>query len=58
MRLVGVVDDERIARQILTHLGLPARAPPRGRRKARRGQLELAVTTADQEGIDPPLVLD
>jgi len=57
MRLIAVIDDERIARKILTHLGLPSRAPPRGRRLPRRGQLTLPVYAADEEGIDPPLML-
>ena len=31
MRLVALIEDERVAMRILAHLGLPARAPPRGR---------------------------
>jgi hypothetical protein len=53
------VDDERVARKILEHLGLPARAPPRG--QGHRGQqlLPLGDATADLDGIlDPPLQLD
>jgi hypothetical protein len=57
MRLVSVIDDERTARKILAHLGLPARAPPRGRAQPRRGQLELDSPT-DYDGVDPPLVID
>ena len=30
MGLVALIDDEQVARQILEHLGLPSRAPPRG----------------------------
>jgi hypothetical protein len=30
MRLIAVIDNELVARHILLHLGLPARAPPRG----------------------------
>jgi hypothetical protein len=58
MRVVAFVDDERVAAKILAHLGLPARAPPRGR--PRRGQqlLPLGDVTADLDGIDPPLQLD
>ena len=58
MRLVAFIDDERLARKILDHLGLPSRAPPRGRR--RRGQLllPLAIAAADADGIDPPLHSD
>ena len=57
MRLVSVIDDERTARKILAHLGLPARAPPRGRAQPRRGQLALDSPT-DYDGVDPPLVID
>jgi hypothetical protein len=58
MRLVALIDDERVTRRILEHLGLLARAPPRGR--CRRGQqlLPLGDGTADLDGIDPPLQLD
>ena len=31
MKLIALIDDERVAARILLHLGLPARAPPRGR---------------------------
>ena len=37
MRIVAFIEDERVARKILEHLGLPSRAPPRGR-PARPGQ--------------------
>ena len=50
MRLVSVVKDERVARRILEHLHLPARAPPRGR-PWRSGQ--LALDDRDRyDGID------
>ncbi len=52
MRPLAVVYDERTARKILTHLGLPSRAPPRGRARS-RGQLDLPAAVAHQEGIDP-----
>jgi len=57
MRMISFVDDERTPRKILTHLGLPTRAPPRGRAQPRRGQLELDGPT-DYVGVDPPLVID
>jgi hypothetical protein len=57
MRLVAFVDDERVARKILCHLGLPARPPPRGLRRAGL-QVPLDLATADVDGIDPPLVFD
>ena len=47
MRLVAVIESELIARRILTHLGLPARAPPRGL-PWRSGRQLLAV--ADDPG--------
>jgi len=31
MRLISLIEDGRVATRILMHLGLPARAPPRGR---------------------------
>jgi hypothetical protein len=58
MRLIAVIDDERVARRILAHLGLPARAPPSGRR-SRSGQEPLPRLDAEPEpadafdGIDP-----
>jgi hypothetical protein len=57
MRLIAFVDDERIARKILEHLGLPARAPPRGRAVPRRGQLPL-VDERTWDGVDPPHAVD
>jgi hypothetical protein len=51
MRVLSLVDNALIARRILEHLGLPARAPPRGRR---RGQQLLTLDiVADLDGIDP-----
>jgi hypothetical protein len=55
MRLIGIVEDERIARRILTHLGLPSRAPPRSRASP---SLQRELPAPEQEAIDPPLVLD
>ena len=31
MSIIGIIDDEQAAVQILDHLGLRSRAPPRGR---------------------------
>ncbi len=42
MELIATIDDERTARKILEHLGLPQRAPPRGR-PWRPGQQQLAL---------------
>ena len=58
MRLIAVIDDELVARRILLHLGLPARAPPRGRASGSR-QEHLPGLVADPEptdafdGVDP-----
>ena len=46
MRVVSVIQDERIAEKILRHLGLAERAPP----VSRRGQLPLDFDAAD--GVD------
>jgi len=57
MRLVAVIEDEAVAEKILRYLGLPSRAPPRGR-PWRPGQqfmpdnARAGVVGAD--GIDPP----
>jgi hypothetical protein len=58
MRLIAFIDDERVARRILEHLGLPARAPPRGRRRAPQQVLPLDFASVDFDGVDPPLQLD
>ena len=51
MRLVSVIQDERVAARILEHLGLPARAPPRGG-PWRSGQ-QLALDDLDRyDGVD------
>jgi hypothetical protein len=54
MRLVSVIENEQVARRILAHLGLPTRAPPRGRIR-RPGQQRLAFhdDPARFDGIDP-----
>ena len=48
-RVIAVIEDDRVARRILEHLGLPA-APPRGR-PWRPGKQTLAF---DFDGIDMP----
>ena len=51
--LVAVIQDERIARKILEHLRLPARAPPRGR--PWRLVQQLALDDPDRyDGVDDP----
>ena len=55
MRLVSVIQDERVARRILEHLGLPARAPPRGRPWRSGVQPQLVLDDPDRyDGIDEP----
>jgi hypothetical protein len=45
MDLIAVIEDAAVAAKILTHLGLPARPPPRGRpwRPMRQQQFSLDV---------------
>ena len=54
MRLVSVIEDERVAAKILRHLGLPARAPPR--QPWRPGQQPLALGDDPDrfDGVDTP----
>ena len=57
MRLIAVIEDAAVAEKILAHVGLPTRAPPRGR-PWRPGQQFLpdhARTSMDGvDIIDPP----
>jgi len=55
MTVIALIDDERVARKILRHLGLPSRAPPRGR-PWRPGQQQLVLDddAGRFDGIDPP----
>ena len=46
MRVIGVIQDERIAQKILDHLGLSERAPP----VLPRGQTRFAFD--DHDGVD------
>ena len=53
MRVVAVIEDERVARRILEHLGLPARAPPRGRPwRAAQQQLAVDDDSSRFDGVD------
>jgi hypothetical protein len=53
MRLVSVIQDERVARRILEHVGLPASAPPRGRPWRAAGQVQVALDDSDRfDGLD------
>ena len=57
MRLLSVIQDERVARRILEHLSLPARAPPRGRPWRSRVPPQLALDDPDRyDGIDEPVL--
>ena len=53
MRLVAVIQHERVARRILEPLGLPASAPPRERPWRSGVQVQLAVFDPDRyDGVD------
>ena len=59
MELISVIQDERVARRILDHVGLPSRAPPRGRPwRPGRQQLSLAVDRTDLDGVDASPAVD
>ena len=59
MTILSIIDDQDVAQKILQHLGLPARAPPRGR-PWRPGQQKLALDDAlvNFDGIDSPSTTD
>ena len=56
MRLVAFISDEKICRKILDRLGLPSRAPPRGRPppRLRPGQQPLPGIVPEPYAADPP----
>ena len=54
MRLVAAIEDPAVARRILCHLGLPARAPPRGRPWRGQRQLALDPKGGVADDVDPP----
>ena len=56
MDLIAAVEDERIAAKILGHLGMPARAPPRGR--PWRAQRTLALERLADDSVDPPAIYE
>ena len=57
MRLIAVIENEIVARKILLHLGLPARAPPRGRAWRAVDQAQLTLDDTDRyDGIDEPVL--
>ena len=58
MELIAVIEDQRVAEKILLHLGLPARAPPRGS-PWRPVQQQLVLDDLGRlDGIDPPDAVD
>ena len=58
MRIVALIEDEVVAGKILAHLGLPSRAPPRGR-PWRPGQQFLPDHARPfLDGVDPPAFAD
>ena len=53
MRLLSVIQEESVARRILEHFRLPARAPPRGGPWRAAGQEQLSLDEPDRfDGID------
>ena len=54
MRLISVIENREVAEKILRHLGLPTRAPPRGRPwRAGLKSLDLSDNSGVFDGIDP-----
>ena len=57
MQPIAAIEDSRVAGRILAHLGLPTRAPPRGRAvlSSSKGEDALALDRrADEyDGVDP-----
>jgi hypothetical protein len=54
MELIAAIEEERIATRILAHLGLPVRAPPRGRPWTPQRALPLVNEPAAADHTDPP----
>ena len=54
MRLVSAIEDPGVAAQILRHLNLPDRPPPRGRPWRAQEQLALEHRADGYDVIDPP----
>jgi hypothetical protein len=56
MELIAAIIDPAVAKKILIHLGVPARAPPRGRPWRRQLGLPLHPGTSGvaEDGVDPP----
>lgn len=56
MEFIAAIEDADVARRILLHLGLPARAPPRGRPWRRQLGLphHAGTSVGGADGLDPP----
>ena len=54
MELIAAIEDPVVVRRILDHLGLPARAPPRGRPGSPQRSLALERRADDYDGVDTP----
>ena len=55
MDLLSLIEDEATAKQILDHLGMPSRAPPRGRRRRAERDAEPVAPVEDLfDGCDSP----
>ena len=58
MRLAALVEDPAVVRKILSHLGIPTRAPPARRRQPPVEQLTLVDDLGQLDGVDPPSFAD
>ena len=55
MRLVAAIEDPATIHRILTHLGLPTRAPPRGSPwRPPGGSTGPPAPSAEDDAVDPP----
>ena len=58
MRLISAIEHPATVHRILSHLGLPTRAPPRGPPWRAQRQLAIAPRGDDYDAIDPPAFAD
>ena len=58
MELICAIEDPDVARRILRHLHLPARAPPRGRPWRPQRELCFERRADELEGVDEPAFID
>ena len=58
MELISAIEHPATIHRILSHLGLPTRAPPRGPPWRPPAQLAIAPPADDYDAIDPPAFAD